>query len=52
MGTYILPKNDHPNLVSVDVEPHVSFHPNDKTLGWALWHVGFNVSTVVRSKVT
>ena len=37
MGTYILPTNDH---------------RNDKTLGWALWHLVFNVSTVVRNKVT
>ena len=37
MGAYILPKNDH---------------LNDKTLGWALWHLGFNVSTVVGNKVT
>ena len=37
MGTYILPKNDH---------------QNDKTLGRALWHLVFNVSTVVRNNVT
>ena len=37
MGTYILPKKDH---------------QNGKTLGWALWHLGFNVSTVIRKKVT
>ena len=37
MGTYILPKNDH---------------QNDNTLGWASWHLVFNVSTVVRNKVT
>ena len=36
-SSYILPKNDH---------------QNDKTLGWALWRLGFNVSTVVGSKVT
>ena len=35
--TYTLSKNDH---------------QNDKTLGWALWHLVFNVSTVVRNKVT
>ena len=34
---YFLPKND--NLI-------------DKTLGWALWHLVFNVSTVVRYNVT
>ena len=34
MATYILPKNDH---------------QNDKQLGWALWHLVFNVSTDVRN---
>ena len=37
VGTYILPKNDH---------------QNNKTLGWAFWHLVFTVSTVVRNKVT
>ena len=37
MATYILPKNDD---------------QNDKALGWALWLLVFNVSTVVRNKVT
>ena len=37
VGTYILPKNDH---------------QDDKTLGWALWHLVLNVSTVVRNIVT
>ena len=37
VGTYIVPKNDH---------------QNDKTLGRTLWHRVFNVSTVVRNKVT
>ena len=37
MGTSILPKTDH---------------QNDKTLGWALWRLGFNVSIVVRNNAT
>ena len=37
MGTYILLKSEH---------------QNDKTLGWALWLPVFNVTTVVRNKVT
>ena len=37
MGTCILPKNDR---------------HNDTMLGWALWHLVFNVSTVVRDEVT
>ena len=30
----------------------MNVHQNDKTLGWALWHLVFNVLTVVRNKVT
>ena len=43
MATYILPP-PHP--------PPKKDHQNDKTLGWALWYLGFNVSTVVRNKAT